>query len=105
MRGQATLEFMFMFLASIAFVTLLVGAMSVASKNATEQVNVIEKTVEMEELIRTYEVHYNNGIIMVFEIDIKDYLPEGNLIKYQYKGKTIVVEGVRDNATKRIEPI
>jgi hypothetical protein len=105
MRGQATLEFLFMFLASIAFVTLLVGAMSVASKNAIEQVTILEKTVEMEGLIRTYEVHYSSGIIMVFEIDNKDYFPEGNLIKYEYKGKSIIVEGVRDNTTKRIEPI
>jgi hypothetical protein len=105
MRAQATLEFMFMFLSTIAFVTLLVGAMSVASKNAIEQADVIEKTMEMEELMRTYEVHYTSGIIMVFEIDNKDYLPEGNEIKYNYRGKTIVVEGVMDNATTRIEPI
>jgi len=105
LKGQATLEFLLMFLSSLAFITLLLGAMALAMKNATLQADAIEKTLQMEELIRAYEVHYSSGIIMVLSIENKDYLPEGSRIRQDYEGKSIIVEGIMDNASERIEPV
>jgi hypothetical protein len=105
MKAQATIEFLFMFLASMAFVTLLFGAMSLASKRANQQADIIQKTLELEEQVRTIEAYSNIGLIMVFDYGEAAYRTEGGAIEIDYKNKTIiVVEGIA-NAGTRIEPL
>ena len=105
MKGQATLEYMMMFLAIIAFTSILVSGMVVALKNANAQSNALEHTVRMEELARTLEAHSNTGMIMVLRIGNASYRIEGDSVKADYGNRTLVVEGILANATKRIEPI
>jgi uncharacterized protein (UPF0333 family) len=104
-RGQATLEFMFMFLALVAFISILVGALIVAKNRAVEQTDVLEHTLMMEEKARALEVYSNNGLIMIFDIGHEIYLVEGDVIKVDYKNKTIIVEGIFKNDPIHKEPI
>lgn len=105
MKAQATLEFMFMFLACIAFITLLISGMAVAHKRAKMQADVLEHTIRMEEIARTLEAHSNIGIVMVFDIGNVTYRIEGNSVKTDYGNKTIVVEGIMKNAGQHREPV
>jgi hypothetical protein len=104
MRAQATLEFMFMFLAAIAFTTLLIGGMAIAKDRAGEQADVLFHTARMEGVARTLDTHSNIGLIMVFGLDNVTYRIEGNSVITDFRNKTIVVEGIEKNE-KRIEPI
>lgn len=105
MKGQATLEYMMMFLALIAFTSILVSGMVVALKSANAQANALEHTIRMEELARTLEARSNTGMIMVMSIGNASYRIEGDDVKADYGNRTLVVEGILANGTKRIEPI
>jgi len=105
MKAQATFEYMVMFLALIAFTSILISGMVVALKNANLQANVLEHTIRMEELARTLEAHSNTGMIMIFSIGNASYRIEGDDVKTEYGNRTLVVEGILANGTKRIEPI
>lgn len=104
-KAQATLEFMFMFLAVIAFISILVGGMALAKRNASDQADVIKHTVKMNEIARTIEAHSNTGMIMIFDVGDETYRIEGDSVKTDYRNKTIVVEGILTHGGKRLEPV
>jgi len=102
-RGQATVEFLLVFLAAVVFFTVLVAALGVAGKRAKEQGDAAAATAGMEEFARTFEVYANDGIAMFFRTGAS-YRVENGVVKSDYGNRTIVVKGVFDGARGVAEP-
>jgi len=105
MKAQATIEFMLMFAAAIAFVTVLVIGVIHAKDLALKESGALTETIKMETLARSLEEYNNNGIAMVFDTGNMQYRVEGDCVKADYGNKTIVVEGLVRNAGTHIEPV
>ncbi|HIE56407.1 MAG TPA: hypothetical protein EYP90_14750, partial [Chromatiaceae bacterium] len=80
MRAQATMEFLMVFLVTIAFIAIIATALVVSGDGAKEQSETIERIIAVEEVTRSVEVLTNSGIAMVFgaegmEVEIeKEYV-------------------------------
>jgi len=103
LRGQVTIEFLLVFLAAIAFFTLLVAAIGAANGRAKAQAGAIATTAGMEEFARTFEVYANDGIAMFFSAGAP-YRIENGVVKTEYENKTVVIGGIFDAPASKDEP-
>lgn len=103
MRAQATVEFLLVFLAAIAFFTVLVAALGAANGRAKTQADAIATTVGMEEFARTFEVYANDGIAMFFSAGAP-YRIENGAVKTEYRNKTVAIGGIFDAPASGAEP-
>lgn len=104
-RGQATAEFMVLFLASVSFVGIVAASLLSASHGAEEQADSVLRIMAVEEAARAIEVHANSGITMLFEIEGVESAVEGGSVHVDYEGKVIEAEGVFDGYSKEGQPV
>jgi Fe-S cluster assembly ATPase SufC len=105
MKGQATAEFLFVFTATIAVMSILTGALIAQNEVAQERIDEIEHIQKAEAAARALEAWMNSGITMKFGFHNEDvlYRIENDSFHVSHEGKIIEIGGVFHN--DRSEPL
>ncbi|MBI5046922.1 hypothetical protein HZC07_04300 [Candidatus Micrarchaeota archaeon] len=96
MRGQASIEFLVIFLVTLALVSFLITFLSSQKTSAQNILDSIKNIKKSEGAARAIEALYSNSIPMNFDFleENISYRVEGNEFLVWYSGQVIEVGGV-----------
>jgi uncharacterized phosphosugar-binding protein len=105
MRAQVTIEFLGIFLLTVALFSILIAAMSILKSESEESAWIVKRTIELESIARALDAHSNSGIVMIFNTGQKGLKIENNTISEEQGDKVVVVDGVFNEVKTHREPV
>ena len=96
MRAQATVEFLFVFAATMVVISMLAAAVLAQHESSQEKAGDMERIHKAESAARAVEAWMNTGIDMEFDFHKEDisYRIEGNSFHVTHKGNVIEIRGI-----------
>ncbi len=95
-RGQATIEFMMIFLVTLITVMAIAASLVKAGEKAKETESVFSRIIAVEEATRAIEVTINSGIEMDLKTPGVSSSIENGRLHVGYRGRIIEAEGIFD---------
>jgi|GEM_PF-3000700 len=95
-KGQASVEFLFAFAATIMLISIISAALLSHKVNLEEKEEEMEKIAAVESAARTIEAALNTGMELEFDFSKENisYTAEGDRFFVSYKGEVIEIKGV-----------
>ncbi len=96
MRAQATIEFLFVFAATITVVSVFAAAVLAQNEKARDKIYDMERIHRAESAARAVEAWMNTGIDMKFSFyrENVSYRIEGDSFHVNHEGSVIEIKGV-----------